>query len=333
MDDFMRCLTLLLGAFSIVTVSSAAPRAAWAQTAEEETIKESSQVLREIMAIPGKGIPEALLSKAQGVLIVPGMFKGGFVVGVKHGDGVFLARDAKGQWQSPLFVSITGGSVGFQAGVQRTDVILVFHSKTSVEAMMKGKLTIGADASAAAGPIGRDAAAATDGQFKAEILSYSRSRGLFAGVSLDGSIINVENRANNAYYAPRPGQPAYPGSALKLIEQLASYSGGDPAPVATPQDAAQREEVRRHLFLASQRLQTALDTRWQQYLAIPLAGTVPPSPEAMKQCQARYDAIAADPQYRNLTERADFQETLRLLRSYNSMGLATNVIPLPPPPK
>jgi lipid-binding SYLF domain-containing protein len=176
----------------------------WASTAvaknESKKVSEAAQVLTEIMKIPEKGIPPALLRDAKAVAIIPGVIKGAFVVGGRHGTGVVLVRNEDLSWSDPLFVSITGGSVGWQVGGTSTDLILVFKELRDVESLLKGKFTLGADAAVAAGPVGRKASAATDVMFKSGILSYSRSRGLFAGVSLEGAALLVDHEANAAYY-------------------------------------------------------------------------------------------------------------------------------------
>ncbi len=141
----LRNLTLLL------CVLGASTRAYGDPT---ETIRASEQVLAEIMAIPARRIPEALLAEAQGVVIVPNVIKIGFIAGVRRGHGVVLVRDNDGEWSLPQFVTLTGGSVGWQAGIQGTDVVLVFTTPKGVEGLLQGKFTIGADASASAGPVG-----------------------------------------------------------------------------------------------------------------------------------------------------------------------------------
>jgi lipid-binding SYLF domain-containing protein len=158
------------------------------------TLERATQVLDELAAIPLKGIPTELLSEAQGVAIVPRVIKAGFVFGGRGGHGVVLARDADGNWSEPVFVNLGGASVGFQAGLESTDVVLVFRNRRNLERLLdgKGKLTLGADASVAAGPVGRMAAAATDARLEAEILSYSRGRGVFVGVSVDGAVIRAD---------------------------------------------------------------------------------------------------------------------------------------------
>ena len=195
---------------------------------ETAIVESSCQVLNEIMKIPAKGIPAALLADAQGIAVIPNLLKGGFVIGVRRGHGVVIVRDERNAWKPPTFVTVTGGSVGWQIGVQATDLILVFKTPQSIQKLLQGKFTIGADAAAAAGPVGREAAAATDIFLRAEVYSYSRSRGLFAGISLDGSAIQIDTAAGAQYYrvaAPAPGQiPALPRSAQTLLTTVAQYT-------------------------------------------------------------------------------------------------------------
>ena len=164
-----------------------------AQYRETVIVDDSRDVLNEIMAIPASGIPASLLANAQGIVIIPDLVKGGFVLGVRHGRGIVMVRDERGFWRPPSFVTLTGGSVGWQIGLQVTDIVLVFKTRSSVQGLLRGKFTFGADAAAAAGPVGREAAAATDAQLLAEIFTWSRSRGLFAGVSLDGSVLQIDH--------------------------------------------------------------------------------------------------------------------------------------------
>ncbi|MFL5245714.1 MAG: lipid-binding SYLF domain-containing protein [Gemmataceae bacterium] len=196
------------------------------------TVESAVDALKDSASIPEKGIPQELLREAEAVAIIPDVIKVGFVVGGRHGKGVVLIKDKDGNWTSPIFVTVTGGSIGWQAGAQATDVVLVFKTKKSVERILKGKdkFTLGADAAVAAGPLGRQAAAATDVQLKAEIYSYSRSRGLFAGVSLDGSALRIDNRSNEAFYRRQDistsdivsgkGIKDVPEPTVKLIELL-----------------------------------------------------------------------------------------------------------------
>lgn len=164
-----------------------------------ETATDAVEVLRALADIPEKGIPPRLFRDAAGIAVIPGMMKAGFVVGGRHGNGLLSVRDG-GAWTLPTFISVTGGSIGFQAGVQSSDIVLVFKTRRSVEGIMDGKFTLGGDASVAAGPVGRTASAATDGQLKAEIYAYSRSRGLFAGIALDGAVIQIDHKDNARAY-------------------------------------------------------------------------------------------------------------------------------------
>jgi len=158
------------------------------------------RVLKEIMMAPDKRVPSDLLTNAYAVAVIPDVIKAGFVIGGRHGVGMISVKANDGTWSNPSFISMTGGSIGFQAGVQSTDVVLVFRTQRGVDSIVHGKFTLGADASVAAGQVGRDAHAATDAQLKAEIYSYSRSLGLFAGVALDGSVLAIDNDANQAVY-------------------------------------------------------------------------------------------------------------------------------------
>ncbi len=204
--------------------AAGAARTAYADPTE--TVRASEQVLAEIMAIPARRIPEALMAEAQGVVIIPNVIKVGFIAGARRGHGVVLVRDNEGEWSLPQFVTLTGGSVGWQAGIQGSDVILVFTTKKGVEGLLSGKFTIGADAAASAGPVGRNAAAATDATLKSEILSYSRSRGLFLGVSIDGSVLEIDQEAHQAFYGSPSSQLPHqlPAVAAELRQELVSLT-------------------------------------------------------------------------------------------------------------
>jgi lipid-binding SYLF domain-containing protein len=216
---------------------------------EVATVESAIEVINALSNIPVRGIPPALLQDAQGVAIIPNVLKAGFVIGGRHGCGVLLIRQPDGWWSNPIFVSLTGGSIGWQIGVQSTDVVLVFRTRAGLERIMrgKGKLTLGADVSVAAGPVGRQAEADTDAQLKSEIYSYSRSRGLFAGLSLEGAALLVDHSANEDYYDVRRIRPemilapkdlAVPASAVKLSAELNRLSGPGvvvvPPPVVAP---------------------------------------------------------------------------------------------------
>ena len=167
---------------------------------EDQRANDASRVLGEILRIPEDSIPARLLEEAQAIAVIPNVVKAGFVFGGRRGRGLISIRSKDGTWSSPSFITLTGGSVGFQAGVSSSDVILVFRSPRGVDNIVNGKFTLGGDASVAAGPVGRSAQASTDEQLKAEIYSYSRSRGLFAGVSLDGTWLRIDHKANQAVY-------------------------------------------------------------------------------------------------------------------------------------
>ena len=202
---------------------------------EDAKLSDAIQVLRQIMAIPETGIPPALLGNSQGVAIIPEVVKVGFVIGGRFGKGVVSVKDENGEWSDPCFASITAGSIGWQIGAQSSDLILVFKTRKSVEGMVSGKFTLGADVAVAAGPVGRQAAAATDAEIGAEIYSYSRSRGLFAGVSLEGSALEIDGAANGAFYG-EPGISAadifageaagLPAGAARLKKLLRQYASG-----------------------------------------------------------------------------------------------------------
>jgi lipid-binding SYLF domain-containing protein len=167
---------------------------------EDQRAENASRVLSEILRIPEDSVPTKLLQEAAAIAVVPDVVKAGFVVGGRHGKGLIAVRGEDGTWSNPSFIKLSGGSIGFQAGVQSADVILVFRSKRGVDSIVNGKFTLGADASVAAGPVGRSAQASTDEQLKAEIYSYSRARGLFAGVSIDGAVLSMDHKANAATY-------------------------------------------------------------------------------------------------------------------------------------
>lgn len=193
--------TLSICLAAVVVLSVFVPLRIEAGGGEWAKLNEAANVLWEIKSIPENGMPPALLSSAYGVVVIPNMIKAGFILGGRYGQGVMVIRNSTGKWSNPCFVTITGGSVGWQAGAQSTDIILVFKTSRSASALADGKFTLGADASVAAGPVGRHAEAATDAQLRAEILSYSRSRGLFAGVALEGAALQIDNSANAFFYS------------------------------------------------------------------------------------------------------------------------------------
>jgi len=167
---------------------------------ELEKVNDAIEVIEEMVEIPEEGIPEALLSNAYGIAIIPKVIKAAWVVGGRYGKGVILVRNERGRWGNPCFVRIAGGSVGWQIGVQSADIILVFKRKKSIDSITEGKIILGADAAVAAGPVGRRAEVSTDIELEAEIYSYSKSRGLFAGISVEGSAIQIDEDANANFY-------------------------------------------------------------------------------------------------------------------------------------
>jgi SH3 domain-containing YSC84-like protein 1 len=218
------------------TITAALLSAPLLSAADEEKFVErfndSAALLSEVMSAPDKSIPQDLLNKAACIVLVPGLKKGAFVVGAKYGRGFAVCRAAAGQgWGPPAAISIEGGSFGVQIGVSSSDVILLVMNERGMKRMMNDKFTIGADATAAAGPVGRNATAQTDAMMTAEILSWSRSRGAFIGASLDGATLRSDEEQNKAMY----GKPwtsrqilnsgaTPPPSAQKLLDLLTKYS-------------------------------------------------------------------------------------------------------------
>ncbi len=185
---------------AVILLAFAVAAPAIAGVAEDERARNALRVLTQIQAIPESGIPDILFDEAKAIVVVPDTLKIGLVLGGRRGHGLVSVKTPDGSWSNPSFVKLTGASIGFQAGVQSSDVVLVFTSQRGLESIVNGKITLGADASVAAGPIGRTTALATDGQLKAEIWSWSRARGLFAGVALDGAVLSIDDAANQAVY-------------------------------------------------------------------------------------------------------------------------------------
>jgi len=230
----------ILATIAIVTVARAGA------AREEGRLLTATEVLEEVQAMPDQRIPDTLLSRAYGIAVIPDVTKVAFIFGGRHGNGVLVVRDKlTTPWSNPALISLTGGSWGFQAGAQSSDIILVFTTKTGIEGIAGGKLTLGADASVATGPVGRQGSAATDMNFNAEIYSYARTRGLFGGIALDGSVISIDRSANAALYG-KSGvtatevfsgtAPAAPATAQRFLERLAQVTHtavrGSPAPQA-----------------------------------------------------------------------------------------------------
>jgi lipid-binding SYLF domain-containing protein len=229
--------------FFVLSILATFPAAALAGPEERSTVDGALEVLNDFATAPEKRIPPKLLQDASAVIVAPDVVKGGFIVGARHGHGVLLVRQAGG-WSDPIFVTITGGSFGLQAGLSSTDLFLVIRNARSLDRIFKGagKLALGADATVAAGPIGREASAATDAQLKAEILAYSRTRGLFGGVALDGDTIVVDNSADERFYGKKKvtvaeivaGTVTSPKDAGILRARLGEWSGESLLPAPPP---------------------------------------------------------------------------------------------------
>jgi len=237
-----------------VSLALAAP--AHAGPREDAQADNAVRVLDEIQAIPESSIPDKLLDEAKAIVIVPDTIKAGLVLGGRRGHGLLSMRTADGDWSNPVFVKLTGGSIGLQVGVQSSDVVLIFRSQRGLDSIVNGKFTLGADAGVAAGPVGRQAAALTDGQMKAEIWSWSRARGLFAGVALDGAVLGIDDAADEAVYgqdttprmifedraaqAPSAAVAAFRERLLRASNAArAARQPAEPATTAVPAAAAQ----------------------------------------------------------------------------------------------
>ena len=358
---FATAASLVLWLATAVSITAADP---------ETTVRSATNVLNDVMNTPGKAIPATLLQNAQAVVIIPRTIKLGFIVGGQRGHGVVMTRSADGGWTAPQFVILTGGSIGWQAGAQSSDFILLFRTPESVESMLNGKFTIGADASAAAGPVGRRVNASTDIELQSEILSYARSKGLFAGVSLDGSVLQLDPTANGAYYA---GRELAPDSAAQLVDLLGKYSGQQVVaqavpgerqaipqntlpqnelpqprpdgtidlnpPAATREAVSKAEAARRELAKTAPQMYVALNDQWRSYLALPAEIFDPrqvSEPELLQESLKRFDNVARDERYKALAVQREFQETHRLLKAYvQEQSKAAPEQPrlaLPPPP-
>ena len=186
---------------AVTLLAMLATSSAFAATREEKRVGDAADVLEQLLRIPEKSIPPQLLSRAYAVAVIPNVVKAAFGLGARRGKGILVVRQDDNSWSNPAFVTITGGSVGWQIGAQSTDVILVFKTRKGVDGIENGRLTLGADASVAAGPVGRHTGVATDIQFTAEVYSYSRSRGLFAGVALEGAGVTMDRKANASFYS------------------------------------------------------------------------------------------------------------------------------------
>jgi lipid-binding SYLF domain-containing protein len=202
-----------------------------AQRAEVRMVQSAADVFQALVAVPEHEVPAALVRQVEGIAILPGVQRVGFIVGGQKGKGVLVVRGGDGSWSRPLFLTLTGGSLGWQVGIQSADIVLFFRTMESVDRILRGKYTLGVDASLAAGSLGREASAVTDQDLRAEIYSYSRTRGIFAGVALSGAALDVDWDANALYYGKDIGKPQDvltgtglpdPQSAAQLRQAIAS---------------------------------------------------------------------------------------------------------------
>lgn len=232
----MREFRSLLATTAIVSITAISPFTVKPVLADEkdvERLSEAAAVFSEVMDAPDKGIPEDLLGNAHCIVIVPGLKKGAFIVGAKYGKGFVSCRNekAKRSWSAPGAIRVEGGSVGFQIGGSETDVILLVMNKRGADRLLSSQFTLGGEGDVAAGPVGRNATAQTDAKFTAEILSWSRTRGVFAGISLQGATLRQDEDANKALYGKKLDNRqivesgiAPPHAAERLLAQLNRYS-------------------------------------------------------------------------------------------------------------
>lgn len=239
----------MLAIFGAALLALAAQQPAMAQAREEAKLLVAAEVLDELRGQRDQAIPERLLQRAYGVAVIPSVAKVALVLGGRRGSGVLVVRDSRGRFSNPMFVNLTGGSVGWQIGAQETDIVLVFTTRRGIEGIADGKLTLGAGASAAAGPVGRQAEVAAG--VNAEVFAYSRARGLFAGVALDGTAITMDNKGNRNFYNKKGVLPSEimngtvstsSENSRRFLSALAASTGetaaAAPAPAASATPAA-----------------------------------------------------------------------------------------------
>src|SRR5271166_1551483 len=229
----------ILIAAALVSAMVLAPGASARRDDDIDRLQTASIVLKQIMSAPDSAIPDSIMSGAKCIAIIPSSLKGGFIFGANYGKGVATCRTDKG-WSAPTFFKLTGGSFGFQAGGQASDLVLIVRTDDGMQYLLHSKFKLGADASAAAGPVGRDAQAMTDLTLRAQVLTYSRSRGLFAGVSLSGGVIKQDDADTQAFYGKDwtyrsllNGQVPAPTEAAVLLNMVERYAP-TPKPRATP---------------------------------------------------------------------------------------------------
>ena len=217
---------------SALALSLSIPAVASASDREDDVSRthKAADVFKEIMNTPDKGIPNGLLASAKCVAVIPGEVKFAFILGGNYGRGIATCRTGHG-WSAPMFVAIDGGSIGYQIGGSSTDIVMLFMNDHALHHLLNDKFKLGGEASVAAGPVGRDAAADTDISLRAEILTYSRAHGVFAGVSLDGAVVQADKSGDRAMYGDDvtrreilTGRVAVPVSARRLVDEIDSYA-------------------------------------------------------------------------------------------------------------
>jgi SH3 domain-containing YSC84-like protein 1 len=230
-----RITMLIVGLFLPVIFACLAVAATSDSTEDVARIDRSADVFRSIMKTPDRAIPRRLLHSAECVGIIPGEKQAAFFIGGKYGKGVVICRTANG-WSAPAFLSVSGGSYGFQFGGSSTDIVMVFRNRNGLKNLLSDKFRLGATATAAAGPVGRDVSAATDVKLHSEILTYARSRGAFAGVSLNGAVVQPDESGDTAMYGANArtkqilsGRLGVPSAAERLVRALSDYSGTETA--------------------------------------------------------------------------------------------------------
>ncbi len=237
-----RVFALLLASLALAFGSVGAQ----ASSSTDRRLEESRKVFESFSFLTEQAIPTWLLERAYGVVVVPRVIKGALIIGGRGGKGVMAVRNPDGTWSNPVFVTLAGANVGFQWGVQSTDLVLVLMSRKSVEGIAGGKVTLGADASVAAGPLGRSAAAATDATLQAQVLAYARNEGIFAGVAIDGSVIAIDDKANASAYGVSgilasqilAGEVPAPPAARAFTDTLTRATSGATAAPAKSAPAA-----------------------------------------------------------------------------------------------
>lgn len=280
--------TLLRVVLFVITLSNVV----FAAEAASSRLQASATVLNEIMAAPDKGIPSDILSSAKCVAVVPSLLKGGFVLGGAHGRGMATCKTATG-WSAPAPLTTTGGSIGLQIGGQAVDLVMVIMNDRGMQALLSSKFKLGADASVAAGPVGRHTEGSTDWKLRAEVLTYSRARGLFAGISFNGAVIKQDEDATREVYGRMvdfrtilTGSVATPQSAEAFIAAVRQAVGTDTAPPPAPSSAS----TGRSTAPVNPPAATPVPTPEPAPAAEPAPATTPtPPPAVAHQVEAKFD--------------------------------------------